>query len=133
MLWLDNWQRRLRQLPLLFHPPENLRRRDRRLVLNGEFLVYCGDRRVLCRSKNISAGGMLVDRVLPFDRDDRLEVQATGFHRALGARIIRVEEDATALIFDNPRDALTLIGWLCGEQHAKSREPPPPGWADRAS
>ena len=76
---------------------------------------------------------MLVDRALPFGPDDRLEVRATGFHRALAARIIRVDEGGTALTFDNPRDALTLIGWLCGEQHARSRTAPTEGWPDRAS
>ena len=112
---IDVWRRRLRQLPLLFHPPENLRRRDLRLDIQAALTVRQGEYAIDCRSINISASGVLLDIRLPFRPGDRVEVTAERFRHTVPATVVRIGKGSTALRFDAPAAALTLVGWLSGE------------------
>lgn len=115
MGWFAAWRRRLRQIPLLFNPPENLRRNDVRLDLCAPLTVRHGGQSIDCRSINISASGVLLDARLPFRPGDAVEVTAKGFHLTVDATVLRIGNGSSALRFDAPAAALTLLGWLTGE------------------
>ena len=115
MGWFAAWRRRLRQIPLLFNPPDNLRRRDVRLDLHAPLIIRQGSRTVDCNSINISSTGALLDVRLPFRPGESVQVSAKGFRLAVDATVLRVGNASTALSFEDSAAALTLVGWLTGE------------------
>lgn len=119
---ISAWLRRLQQLPLLFRPPENLRRNDVRLLICTPVSIHAGGRRVVCKSINISSTGILVDRALPVKPGAPVELSAPGFVREIPGRVIRVGAHSTAIRFESAALGLTFLGWASGQEATQRRD-----------
>ena len=118
MLSLRNWTRRFRQLPLLFHPPENLRRRERRHDQRIPVLLRWDAGAIHCTTINVSSAGVLLDARAQAQVGHRAELLFTGYPRRLGGRIHRLGANSTVVIFDSGAEGLAVLGW------AMTQEPP---------
>ena len=116
MFSLRNWARRIRQLPLLFHPPEGLRRRERRHDHQLPVLLRWDTGSINCTTINLSSAGMLMDARAEVQVGHRVELLITGYPRRLSGRIHRLGASSTVVIFDSGPDGLALLGWALSRE-----------------
>ena len=112
MFSIRNWARRIRQLPLLFHPPEGLRRRERRHNHQLPVLLRWDAGAINCTTINLSSAGVLMDARAEAQVGHRVELLITGYPRRLSGRIHRLGASSTVVIFDSGPEGLALLGWV---------------------
>ena len=124
MLSIRNWYRRIRQLPLLFYPPEGLRRRERRYDHRFPVLLRWDTGAVNCTTINLSSAGMLLDARAGAQVGHRAELLINGYLRRLSGRIHRLGANSTVVIFDSGADGLALLGWAMAQAQQASTAAP---------
>ncbi len=124
MLSLRNWARRIRQLPLLFNPPADLRRRERRHDHRLNVLLRWDNGAINCTTINLSSAGILLDARAETQVGHRAELLVTGYPRRMGGRIHRLGASSTVLIFDSGAEGLALLGWAMAQEKAASPADP---------
>lgn len=124
MLSLRNWSRRIRQLPLLFNPPKDLRRRERRHDHRLPVLLRWDTGAIHCTTINLSSAGMLMDARAEAQVGHRAELLITGYPRRLKGRIHRLGAGSTVVIFDSGAEGLALLGWAMAQEQAASSAAP---------
>ena len=117
MFSLKNWARRIRQLPLLFHPPEGLRRRERRHDHRLPILLRWDAGAINCTTINLSSAGVLMDARAEAQVGHRVDVLIAGYPRRLSGRIHRLGASSTVVIFDSGAEGLALLGWALSREN----------------
>jgi hypothetical protein len=112
---MGTWSRRLRQLPLLFKPPAQARRIDRRVATGGSTLsVHDADgQRLACACVDVAPGGLKVTpALLDMDPGTAAEVESPAYFRRVAITVLRHGVDSTVLTFTDPDRALAFVGLL---------------------
>lgn len=111
---MGTWSRRLQQLPLLFKPPTEARRTDRRIESGSTLTVHAADGQTLpCACVDVAPGGLkLTPALLDLEPGSSGEIESPAYFRRVPVTILRHDVDSTVVTFDDPDRALAFVGLL---------------------
>lgn len=112
---MGTWSRRFQQLPLLFKPPAEARRTDRRVATGGSALTVhdAEGQSLACACVDVAPGGLKVTpALLDLEPGTLAEVESPAYFRRVGVTVLRHDPDSTVLTFIDPDRALAFVGLL---------------------